>query len=205
MERGLRNGMIAGALAPFVFLLAAVGISWVEEDFMGRLGWDEWPSGLALGPDGWLQIVNFIVLGVLLIAFALAVRAVPARNRWVRVAPVLLALAGVAAVMLAFKEDPQHSDTTWHGSIHVGAYFVWLVSLVISYPFTWWRLRGHSLWRTARWPSVLALLLFPPVFLLPDTDSAGNYEFFAVALTPLAVIAIRMAVGAIRAYPASDD
>ena len=205
MERGLRNGLIAGALAPFVFLLATVGISWVEEDFMGRLGWDEWPSGLSLGPDGWLQIVNFIVLGVLLIAFALAVRAVPARNRWVRVAPVLLALAGVAAVMLAFKEDPQHSDTTWHGSIHFGAYFIWLVSLVISYPFTWWRLRGHSLWRTARWPSVLALLLFPPVFLLPDTDSAGNYEFFAVALTPLAVIAIRMAVGAIRTYPASDD
>lgn len=205
MERELRNGMIAGALAPFVFLMAAVGISWVEEDFMGRLGWGEWPSGLSLGPDGWLQIVNFIVLGVLLIAFALAVRAVPARNRWVRVAPVLLALAGVAAVMLAFKEDPQDSDTTWHGIIHFGAYFTWLVSLVISYPFTWWRLRGHPLWRTARWPSVLALLLFPPVFLLPDTDSAGNYKFLAVALTPLAVIAIRMAVGAIRASPASDD
>ncbi len=165
---------------------------------MGRLGWDEWPSGLALGPRGWLQIVNFIVLGVLLIAFALAVRAVPARNRWVKVAPLLLALAGVAAVMLAFKEDPQHSDATWHGTIHFAAYFTWLVSLVISYPFTWWRLRGHGLWRAARWPSLLALLLFPPVFLLPDSDSAGNYEFFAVALTPLAVIAIRMAVGVIR-------
>src|SRR5688500_16686335 len=92
MERALRNGMIAGALAPFVFLLGAVGISWIEEDFMGRLGWDEWPSGLSLGPNGWLQIINFIVLGVLLIAFVLAVSAVPARNRWVKVAPVLLAL-----------------------------------------------------------------------------------------------------------------
>jgi hypothetical protein len=198
MELRLRIAAIAGAVAPFVFLLGTVGISWLEEDFMERLGWEVWPSGLALGPDGWLQIVNFIVLGVLLVAFALAVRGVPAQNRWVRLAPVLLALAGVAAMLLAFKTDPPDRDATWHGIVHGAAYFTWLVSIVVSYPFTWWRLRGHALWRQARWPSVLAVLLFPPVLLLPDSEAAGNYIFFAAALTPLAVIALRTAVGAIR-------
>ncbi len=154
----LRKGAIAGALAPFVFLLSAVAISWLEKDFMGQLGWDEWPSGLALGSDGWLQIVNFIVFGLLLMGFAGAVAAVPARSRWARVAPVFLAIAGVAAVMLAFKEDPQSGDTTtWHGIIHVAAYFTWLLSLVVSYPFTWWRLRGVAFGRRhdgrAHWPS----------------------------------------------------
>jgi Protein of unknown function (DUF998) len=198
MRSELRAGTIAGAVAPFIFLLATIGISWLEEDFMDRFGWEVWPSGLALGPDGWLQIANFIVLGLLLMAFALAVRAVPARNRWMRAAPVLLALAGFAAVMLAFKTDPPDEGTSWHGTIHVAAYFTWLLSLLLSYPLTWWRVHDHAVWRRTRWPAALALLLFPPVLLLPDTDSSGNYVFFAVALTPLAVIAIRMAAGALR-------
>lgn len=191
----LRGGAIAGAAAPFVFLLGTVGISWLEEDFMNQLGWEVWPSGLAPGPHGWLQIANFIVLGVLLTAFALAVREVSARNRWVRAAPVLLALAGAAAVMLAFKTDPP-GDSSWHGTIHAAAYFVWLASIVVSYPLTWWRLRGNAVWRKAGWPSLLAALLFPPVLLLPDSESSGNYLFFAVVLTPLAMIAMRTAVGA---------
>jgi len=151
-------------------------------------------------------LVNFIVFGLLPMGFAGAVAAVPARSRWARVAPVFLAIAGVAAVMLAFKEDPQGGDTTiWHGIIHVAAYFTWLLSLVVSYPFTWWRLRGGRLRKTARWPSALALLLFPPVLLLPNSGSAGNYLFFAVAMTPLAAIAIRMAVSERRVHPVSDD
>jgi hypothetical protein len=183
-------------------MLGTVAISWLQEDFMERLGWDVWPSGLALGPHGWLQIVNFILLGALLILFALAVRAVPARNRWMQVAPVLLALAGVGGLMLAFKTDPPHRDATWHGIVHGAAYFTWLAPLVLSYPFTWWRVRGHPAWRKARAPSALAVLLFPPALLLPDRDSAGNYLFFAIVLTPLAVIAIRLAVGAARSRPA---
>lgn len=198
MDARLRAGAIAGAVAPFVFLLGTVAISWLETDFMDRLGWEVWPSGLALGPHGWLQIVNFVALGVLLLAFAVAVRAVPAQRGWTKAAPALLGLAGVAAVMLVFKTDPPDQDETWHGLIHGWSYVVWLVSLVISYPITWWRVRRHAVWRTSPWPSVLALLLFPPVLLLPDSESAGNYVFFAVVLTPLAAIAIRMAVGAMR-------
>lgn len=84
MERTVRVGAIAGAVAPYLFLLGTIGISWLQEDFMEELGWDEWPSGLALGPNGWLQMADFIVLGVLLSAFALAVAPVPARNRWMK-------------------------------------------------------------------------------------------------------------------------
>jgi Protein of unknown function (DUF998) len=196
MNARIRGGALAGALAPFLFLLATVGISWLEESFMERLGWEVWPSGLALGPHGWLQLLNFIALGVLLIAFALAVRELPARSRWTKAAPVLLGIAGVAAGLLAFETDPPDRDETWHGLIHGWAYVTWLAALVLSYPLTWWRVRGHPAWRTARWSSLLALLLFPPVLLLPDSESAGNYIFFAVAMTPLAAIAIRMAFGA---------
>ena len=191
----LRAGAIAGVLAPFVFLLGAVVISWLETDFMEELGWEVWPSGLALGPHGWLQIVNFVALGVLLIAFALGVNAVRAQRGWTKAAPALLALAGVAAVMLVFKTDPPDQDESWHGLVHGWSYVVWLVALVVSYPITWWRVRRHEAWQRSRWAGLLALLLFPPVLLLPDSESAGNYVFFAVVLAPLAAIATRLAAG----------
>ena len=193
-------GAVGGAVSSFLFLLGAVAISWLEQDFMDELGWEVWPSGLALGPRGWLQTANFAVFGILLVGFALAVAAVPARRRAMTAAPVLLGVAGVAFVALVFETDPPDVDETWHGLLHGIAYLTWLGSILIAYPLTWWRVRRDAAWRDApRWPSLLAALLFPPVLLLPDGESAGNYLFFAVVLTPLAVIAIRMAFAALRA------
>jgi Protein of unknown function (DUF998) len=204
VQATVRAGALAGALAPFLFLLGTAGVSRLDEDHMNELGWEVWPSGLALGPHGWLQILNFIVLGLLLIAFAVAVHAVPARNRWVKAAPVLLALAGVGALVLAFNTDPPDRDATWHGILHGVGYVIWLVSLVLAYPFTWWRLRGSTLWRgTARY-GVAAVLVFLPKYLLPDEEAHGNYVFFAVVFLPLAAMAIPAAVGAFRQAAESD-
>jgi hypothetical protein len=176
VSRVVRVGAVAGALAAYVFLLGTIAISWLEEDFMDQLGWEVWPSGLALGPHGWLQTLNFVVFGALQIAFALAVAAIPAQRRAMTAAPVLLALAGVGAVLLVFETDPPDVDETWHGLVHGLAYLTWLGSIVIAYPFTWWRVRRHAVWTHApRWPSMLAVLLVPPVLLLPDDESAGNY------------------------------
>jgi hypothetical protein len=45
-----------------VFLVGAGLMSFAEQDFMDRdLGWDVWPSGLALGPHGWGQVVVFVL------------------------------------------------------------------------------------------------------------------------------------------------
>jgi MFS superfamily sulfate permease-like transporter len=199
VSRPVLVGGVAGAVAPFLFLLGAIGISWLEEDFMERLGWEVWPSGLALGPHGWLQTANFAVFGVLILLFALAVRALPPRNRWQRAAPVLVGVAGAAAVGLVFETDPPDVEETWHGLAHGLAYLTWLGAIVLAYPLVWWRVRGHPAWREApRWPSALALLLFPPALLLPSDESSGNYLFFAAVLTPLAAIGIRLALGARR-------
>ena len=172
---------------------------------MERLGWEVWPSGLALGPHGWLQTGNFVVFGVLILLFALAVRALPRRNRWQAAAPVLVALAGIAALGLVFETDPPDVEETWHGLAHGLAYLTWLGAIVLAYPFVWWRARRQPVWREAPWwPSALALLLFPPVFLLPSSESSGNYLFFAVVLTPMAAIGIRLALGARRSESLVD-
>jgi hypothetical protein len=197
-------GGLAGALAPFAFLLGAIAISRLEQDFMEELGWEVWPSGLALGPHGWLQSLNFVVLGALTVLFAFGVAAVPARSRWMRAAPILAGIAGIAAVLLVFETDPPEVEETWHGIVHGVAYLTWLAAIVLAYPLAWWRVRRDPAWTAAPiWPTALALLLFPPVLLLPDGESSGNYVFFAVVLTPLAAIGIRLAVGAQRTARAS--
>jgi hypothetical protein len=77
-EAGLvRDGLAAGPL-----FLSVVGLlTWAELDDLHRLGWGytkdnnvPWPSGLALGHIGAIQILNFAVTGLLILVFARAFR-----------------------------------------------------------------------------------------------------------------------------------
>jgi hypothetical protein len=48
-------------------------MGFAEQDFMEHdLGWDVWPSGLALGPHGWGQIVVFVLFVAAYLTFATA-------------------------------------------------------------------------------------------------------------------------------------
>ena len=74
-----RNAALAGTVGPIVFALIAVVLTFAQYDFMRGLGWEPlgasdvpWPSGLALGPLGWLQVLNFAFFGLTLVLFAVA-------------------------------------------------------------------------------------------------------------------------------------
>jgi hypothetical protein len=67
----------AGGGAPALFALGVVVITWAEWDYLRGLGFtltdhgdSAWPSGLAQGPVGWAQIVNYPGLGILLLVFS---------------------------------------------------------------------------------------------------------------------------------------
>jgi hypothetical protein len=77
-----RNVALAGMIGPAVFALVAVLLTFAQYGFMRDLGWDPlgasdvpWPSGLALGPLGWLQAANFAFFGLTLI--------VSSRSAWI--------------------------------------------------------------------------------------------------------------------------
>ena len=62
----IRTAAIAGMAGPVLFVGVLVVLTVVQYDFMLRIGWQPledpagaWPSGLALGPYGWVQISNF--------------------------------------------------------------------------------------------------------------------------------------------------
>ena len=144
------NKALAGIIGPAMFGLIVVVLTLVQYDFMAGLGWHltrssevPWPSGLALGPLGWLQVANFVLFGFTLIAFAVGLhRGVARGGRGSSVGPALVILAG-------FKTDPDLSGgpQTWHGLIHGLAYFHFIFSLLPAFFFLWWRLRRDPLWR----------------------------------------------------------
>lgn len=177
--------LAAGYVAASVWLLGALSMSRVERGFMGGLGWDVWPSGLALGPWGWLQVVVFLAFAAALITFAWTLVRIelPRVARW---GSRVLFVGAVISPLLAFRTDPPGHTTTWHGALHAVGYLAMmlgvLVSLLLVLPVAVRRAEPRQ-WAVA----ALALLLLPPAALMPEEAGSGQYLFFAVPMVLLSV------------------
>ncbi len=100
--------MVGPALFAAVLLMLTV----IQYDFMLGIGWEPiedpagaWPSGLALGPHGWVQTASFVVSGLLLTVFAAGLHLGATGGRGSRAGPALLSLAGVAMALMGFETD----------------------------------------------------------------------------------------------------
>jgi len=194
------NKALAGMIEPAMFALIIIILTLVQYDFMVELGWHPirssdvpWPSGLALGPLGWLQVANFVLFGFMLIAFAVGLhRGVARGGRGSSVGPALLILAGVAMVLAGFRTDPDISGgpQTWHGLIHGLAHFLFILSLLPSFFFLWWRLRRNPLWRGYSLYTLITGMLYVLLFFRPE--SVAFYLFLALILVWIEVMAIRL-------------
>jgi hypothetical protein len=197
----LRNAAFAGMIGPALFALIVVVLTVAQYGFMVDLGWDPigasdvpWPSGLALGPLGWLQVLNFILFGLALMVFAVGLhRGVAARVRGSVIGPVLLMVAGVALVLSAFKTDPSLSGgpQTWHGLIHGLAFLLLVLSLLLSFLLLWWRLRRDPRWRGYDLYTIITAVLYVVLFFRSASQWAF-YLFLAVVLAWVEVMAIRL-------------
>ena len=195
-----KNGGLAGMIGPAMFALIVVALTVLQYNFMVGLGWDPlaasdvpWPSALALGPYGFLQVLNFDLFGILLMVFAAGLqRGVAAEGRIWWAGPAFLVVAGVALVLLGFKTDPSMSTEahTWHGLIHIGAFFLLNISLLAALLFMWRRLERDPAWRGYGWYSLASAVLIVVLFFLPG--QVAGYLFFAVWLAWVEVLAIHL-------------
>ena len=169
-----RTLVMAGVVAGPLFV--AVGLVQI----LTREGFDlsRHPlSLLALGDAGWVQIANFIVAGVLMLAFSAGVARSVATGPGRRWAPVLFAVYGVGLVLGgAFTADPAlgfpvgtpegyPTEWTFHGGVHAFAAplaFLALVTVtfVMAGRLTWEGHRAAAVW--SRVIGVLCLLLCIP-------------------------------------------
>jgi hypothetical membrane protein len=86
-------------------------------------------SSLALGPGGWVQVVNFVIAGLLTLAFAVGLRRSLRPGPGSVMAPLLVGIWGVGLLGAgAFVTDPvsgypigtpaQPVTASWHGTLH---------------------------------------------------------------------------------------
>ena len=184
----IRSAAIAGMAGPVIFVSVLVVLTAVQYDFMVGIGWrplgdpaGAWPSGLALGPYGWVQILNFVISGLLLSIFAVGLHFGVTDVRGSRVGPILLFVAGIAMALMGFETDPIRRTTprTLHGWIHDLAFVLFALALLSALFFLWWRLRKDRLWRNhARYTLATGIL----ATLLLATPGVAYYLFVGVVL-----------------------
>ncbi|MET0865327.1 MAG: DUF998 domain-containing protein [Nakamurella sp.] len=132
----LGYGVIAGPLYVVVALTQAV----TREGF--DLGLHQW-SLLANGGPGWIQIANFIVTGLMVVAFAVGLRRALTPGSGARWAPRLVAVYGASLIAAGiFRADPAlgfpvgtpdgPGQVSWHGLLHFAAGGVGFTCLAIA-------------------------------------------------------------------------
>ncbi len=139
--------MSATQIASMTAMVGIAGVAWliavivllsaVQAEFMRTLGWHpvnaptlDWPSGLALGPYGWLMTTTFGASAVALAIFGTGsiqwMRDVGPDQSTRAVCPTGISLAAIGMCGLMFETDPTIGTTaaTWHGRLHDASYVV---------------------------------------------------------------------------------
>ncbi len=118
-------------------------------------------SELALGPRGWIQVVNFIVFGALFLVFTGGVAVEFQVGKASRIGPILLAIIGISFVLSGpFVMDPVTTPRdlmSWHGKLHMNVFgaLVFSLSPVSCFVFLR-RFRDDPKWRTLQWWTIAA-------------------------------------------------
>jgi hypothetical protein len=196
----------AGLVAPPLFATGLVALTLLQWDYLRDLGfrWSDhgdsaWPSGLAQGPIGFGQVLNFLVFGILLLLFSSGLSRELRSGGRGRVASGLLLAFGASWLLVAFPEDgpPFGEPSTWSGYLHGLGFLGVVVTSVAAMTATGLALRRRDEWRGFTAACMLAAVgafffLFVLVFALERATTVGMYGFFAVILVWVEALALRL-------------
>jgi len=119
----MKRLLYAGIVGPILFILVFL-IEGATRP--GYSAWRNFVSQLATGDGGWMQVVNFLVCGVLVLIFAIGLRWAIAGTRGSIAGPVLLGMFAISLLVagtfstdptLGYPEGAAQVHTT-HGMIH---------------------------------------------------------------------------------------
>ena len=180
----MRWAAMAGIAGPVVFTLG-----FVAQEQLRRGEYDpvsEVVSALEAGSHGWIQQVNFVVLGVLTMIFAVGLHRGLAPSRAGIVGPVALFISGAANVLGAIfplREDA--GGATYDPGGHQVAGMLFFASSFIALIALSRRCAADPRWRNiAGWmlaAGVLAALSFPLMGALVIPDDAPLHDWAGLA------------------------
>ena len=138
-------------------------------------------SALSLGPRGWVQITNFIVIGVLLLAFTRAVSAEFRNGKTWRGGVILLTIIGFCYLLSGpFVMDPTGTplnQTTLHGNLHgIFGAIVFLLMPISCFVYLR-RFRVDPKWHSLRgWTIILGTISAIGTLLLTLTTKSPGLQ-----------------------------
>lgn len=158
----------AGVIAPPLFVGIFTLEGWLRPDYQPlRM----YVSELSLGPRGWIQMVNFIIFGLLLFEFTLAVAAEFQSGIASRGGIAILRILAICYLLSGpFVTDPSgiaRNEMTIHGTLH-GIFGAIVFSLMPVAPFVFLRrFRKDPIWQFFQWETLtLGTIIAAAVILL---------------------------------------
>lgn len=163
--------------------------------------WHQSISALSLGPGGWVQIINFIVFGAIVLSSVSVWRKILVAGRGATAFPVLTALTGASLIACGFvPQDPAPgydpmglalTAPTLPGLIHLSFAGIAALSSVASLVIMARRFAGDPSWRG--WSAYSFLMAFAMaacvvvygIWSTASTGYAGMFERFALVVVPI--------------------
>lgn len=115
-------------VGPPTLLLTLLGLSIHQRGFLADVGWDpigrtdtQWPSLMALGPDGWLLTLAFVLGSGSALGLAASI-ALTARTGADRVLVAVCVVLAIGLACVSFSADLPGQTRTWHAVLHNGGY-----------------------------------------------------------------------------------
>jgi hypothetical protein len=189
----IKMAALAGIIAPVLFAAVVTGLTIAQAGFMRSLGWNplgpviDWPSGLAMGPYGWLMSITFFICGAMMALFAYGLKLALQD----KLATNLLMLAGFAMLGLVFTSDPTigRTEYTWHGFLHDAFFTVLGITMMPGMLLLGRAFQAHEQWKNLVFYTWGTLAFVVPTFWLKDV---AFYVFLLAILTWCVVVAARL-------------
>ena len=180
----VRRGALAGIVGPLLFTLCFFVQEAFRRDEFSPLG--EPVSALEAGPNGWIQQVNFVVFGLMMLTFAVGLNRGVAATRLGTLGPALLGVAGVGLFLAAafpLREDA--AGVTYDPGFHFVAGVTFFLSTSLALLTLSRRLTKDSHWRgLASYTAacgVLALIGFVVLGRFAIPDGGPLHDFAGLA------------------------
>jgi hypothetical protein len=142
----------AGIIGPALFVAVFTMEGWLRPGYEPL---STYISALSLGSRGWIQMVNFVVLGVLLLLFTRGVAAEFQTGKASRWGLILLTIIAILFIVSGpFVMDPTGTplnQTTVHGTIHGLAGGIIFILMPISCFVFLRRFRVDQNWQSLQW------------------------------------------------------
>jgi hypothetical membrane protein len=168
-----------GAIGPLLFIIVLL-IEGATRP--GYSAWHNYGSSLSLSDQGWMQIANFLVCGLLTLGFAIGLRQVLRTGRGSVWGPLLLGIFSMALIVAGFfVTDPSlgyppgthgGGPQTLHGTIHGLAGLVAFSALTLASFVMARRFAGDPNWKGWALYSIVTGVLVIVFFIAATTVSA---------------------------------